>query len=72
MKLISIFQIIIAVILITVILMQNKGSGLSGLFGGTGGGAYQTKRGLEKNLFTATIVAAILFFLISLANILLA
>lgn len=72
MKLISIFQIIIAIILITVILLQNKGAGLSGLFGGSGGGAYQTKRGLEKNLFTATIVVAILFFLISLANILLA
>lgn len=72
MKLISIFQMIIAVVLITVILLQNKGAGLSGIFGGSGGNVYQTKRGLEKNLFTATIVTAILFVLISLVSIFLA
>ncbi len=64
MKLLNILQIIVSVLLIVVILMQNRGAGLSGLFGGTGN-VYQAKRGLEKNLFTATIIISIAFFVIS-------
>ena len=70
MKLLNIIQIIIALVLITVILLQNRGSGLSGIFGGSGN-IYRTKRGIEKNLYIATIILAILFFLISLANVIL-
>lgn len=70
MKLFSILQIIIAIVLMVLILLQNRGAGLSGLFGGAGN-VYQTKRGLEKKLFTATIAASIIFFLVSLANIIL-
>ena len=70
MKLLNIAQVIIALLLMTVILMQNRGSGLSGIFGGSGN-IYRTKRGLEKNLFVATIILAILFFVISLVNIIL-
>jgi preprotein translocase subunit SecG len=47
------------------ILMQNRGAGLGGVFGGTGG-VYLTKRGLEKKLFIATIVLAVIFILLSL------
>ena len=65
MKLLNILQIIIAVALMIVILMQNKGGGLSGIFGG-GGEVFQTKRGIEKKLFYATIVLSILFFVVSL------
>lgn len=64
---IQILQTIISVLLIIVILMQSRGSGLGSTFGG-GGGVYLTKRGMEKKLFIATIVLAVLFFLISLAN----
>lgn len=47
--------------------MQSKTSGLSGAFGGDdAAGAFQTRRGLEKTLFHATLVIAILFALISL------
>ncbi len=70
MKLLNIIQIIIAILLVTVILLQNRGSGLSGIFGGSGN-VYRTKRGIEKNLFIATIILAILFFLISMANVIL-
>jgi len=66
MELIRIFQIIIAVVLIAVILMQNRGSGLSNVFGGGGGNVYMTKRGLEKKLFVATIVLSVMFLSISL------
>ena len=67
-KNIQIIQIIIAILLIVAILLQNRGSGLSNVFGGSSN-VYRTKRGLEKKLFIATIVLAVMFLLISLANI---
>lgn len=70
MKNLQIAQIIVAVLLMLAILSQNRGVGLSGVFGGTGN-IYRTKRGLEKKLFIATIILAVLFFSISLAVILL-
>jgi len=63
---IKIIQIIVAILLMTAILMQNRGAGLGGVFGGTGG-VYLTKRGLEKKLFIATIVLAVIFILLSLS-----
>ena len=57
---INIVQIITAVLLIVFVLLQQRGSGLGGAFGG-GGEVYQTKRGVEKGLFVATIVVGILF-----------
>lgn len=62
---IKIVQIIVAVLLMVAILMQNRGAGLGGVFGGSGG-VYLTKRGLEKKLFIATIVLAAIFILLSL------
>ena len=62
---IKIAQIAIAILLVVAILMQNRGSGLGGVFGGSGG-VYLTKRGLEKKLFIATIVLAVIFIFLSL------
>lgn len=42
-------------------MLQNRGSGLSGVFGG-GGGSFSVKRGAEKVLFKFTIILSILFF----------
>ena len=66
MRNLQIAQIIIAILLMSAILMQNRGVGLSGVFGGSGN-IFRTKRGIEKKLFVATIVLAVLFFSISLA-----
>jgi len=63
---IKIAQIVVAIALMVAILMQNRGAGLGGVFGGSGG-VYLTKRGLEKKLFVATIVLAAIFLLLSLA-----
>lgn len=63
---IKISQIIVAILLMLSILLQNRGSGLGGVFGGGGGGVYLTKRGLEKKLFIATIVLSVIFVLLSL------
>jgi len=64
----NIIQIAVAVLLMAAILMQSRGSGLGAAFGGDGN-VYRTKRGVEKSLFTATIVLAVAFFVLSLAAI---
>ncbi len=59
---IAIIQIILAVIIIGLILLQERSSGMSGLFGGGGDDAYyQTRRGMEKFIFIGTIVASVAF-----------
>lgn len=68
MKWLKIFQIIIAILLMIAILLQSRGVGLGGIFGGTDA-VYRTKRGIEKTLFSATIVLSVLFFLIALFSV---
>ena len=58
----NIVQIAIAVLLTVTILFQQRGTGLSGAFGGEGG-VYFKKRGAEKILFIASIILATLFIL---------
>lgn len=57
----NIAMIIVSVLLVTTVLLQQRGAGLSGAFGGDGSGAYHTKRGLEKIIFFATIALSVLF-----------
>ncbi len=56
-------QIILSVLLAAVILLQQTGAQVGGAFGGQDNmsSAFHTRRGLEKTLFTATIIIAILF-----------
>jgi preprotein translocase subunit SecG len=63
-----IVQIVLAIVLITVVLMQSKGSSLGGIFGGDASSVYRTRRGFEKRLFQFTIGLAILFFLVALIS----
>ena len=65
MDILKLIQIAIAIALMAAILMQSRGAGLGGLFGG-GGNVYLTKRGIEKKLFQATIALSIIFFMTSL------
>ncbi len=58
---ITIVNIVSACVLIVSILLQQRGSGLGAVFGGEGS-IYRTKRGIEKILFFASIVLAVLFF----------
>ncbi len=62
-------QLIVSVLLITVILLQAKGSGLSGVFGGEGG-IYRSKRGVEKILVFATIGLSVIFLVLSISQVL--
>ncbi|MDO8499165.1 MAG: preprotein translocase subunit SecG [bacterium] len=61
----NIVQIVLSTLLIVAILLQQKGAGLSGVFGGSSN-IYSTKRGVDKILFYATIGLVIGFFLVSI------
>ncbi|MEY4731272.1 MAG: hypothetical protein RL681_218 [Candidatus Parcubacteria bacterium] len=56
-----IIQIIVSVLIVVLILLQERSAGLSGLMGGEGGGFYQTRRGLERIIFIATICLVVVF-----------
>lgn len=53
-------SVLSAILLVIFILMQERGSGLSSTFGGTGT-FYASKRGVEKIIFRFTILLAIVF-----------
>lgn len=66
----QIAEIIVSIIVIGLILLQERSAGLSGLFGGDsgGGGVYQARRGVEKFVFTGTIIFGIIFLALSIAK----
>jgi len=59
-SLILAIQVVISILLIASILLQQRGVGLGGAFGGEGN-VYRTRRGVERSLFSSTIVLSILF-----------
>lgn len=63
-------QIIISVSLIVVILLQAKGTGLGSSFGGASQ-VYRSRRGMEKMILYLTIALVILFFIVSVLQVIL-
>ena len=59
-------QLIVCVALILAVLLQARGSGLSGTFGGDSA-VYRSRRGIERRLWQFTIVLIVLFVLFSIA-----
>ncbi|MBI4993139.1 MAG: preprotein translocase subunit SecG [Candidatus Magasanikbacteria bacterium] len=66
-KILLIIQAISAILLVVVILLQQKGSGLGAAFGGSSN-IFSTRRGIDKTLFRATIVIAVIFFGVAVAS----
>ena len=60
-------QIVIAVALILVSLLQVRGGGLGGIFG-QADTVYRTKRGIEKTLFQLTIALVVVFIVLSIVS----
>lgn len=56
----GIITIVSAVLMTVSILLQSRGASLGAGFGSTGE-LYTTRRGVDKNLFEATIVLAVVF-----------
>ena len=56
----NIVQLVLGVFLIIAILLQSRGAGLSGTFGGDSA-VYTTRRGPEKFLYWLTVVLAVIF-----------
>ena len=63
-------QIIVAVLLVTSILLQQRGTALGSSFGGSEGTFFATRRGIQQKLYVATIILGILFVALSLSNLL--
>ena len=64
-------QIVLSVLLMVCVLLQRTGASLGGAFGADNfSSGFHTRRGLEKTLFRATIVIAILFALSALIHLL--
>jgi preprotein translocase subunit SecG len=60
-------QIIVSIALMVAILLQARGTGLSGAFGGDSA-VYRSRRGIERRLWQFTIILAVLFAVFSLAS----
>ncbi len=60
-----IIQIVVALLLIVVILLQSQGTGLAGTFGG-GGEFYRSRRSVEKVLVWITTALIVAFGIISI------
>jgi len=64
----NVAQIIVAVVLIGVLLMQVRGGGLGGIFG-QADTTFRARRGLERTLFRFTIALSVVFILLAILNI---
>ena len=64
--LLAIGQLIVSLALVISILMQARGTGLSGAFGGDSA-VYRSRRGVERRLWQFTIMLMVLFVLFALA-----
>ena len=66
----NIAQIVLAVTLVLIILLQVRGGGLGGIFG-QADTVYRTRRGLEKTMFQLTIALAVIFITVALISLVL-
>ena len=62
-------QIVLAITIMVLVMVQAKDAGMGNVFGGGDMGVARTRRGVEKTLFNATIVIGILFLLLSLLTV---
>ncbi len=60
-------QIIVSIALIVAVLLQSRGTGLSGTFGGDSA-VYRSRRGVERRLWQFTILLLVLFVVFSLVS----
>jgi len=69
-SILQIVTIVSAALMILAILLQQRGASLGAGFGSSGE-LYTTRRGIDKNLYEATVVLAVIFVLSILAGLIL-
>ncbi len=68
LNILFVVQTILAVTLIVALLLQLRGQGFTGSFGGGSDSIYRTRRGVEKTLFQFTIGLAVAFMLVAVVT----
>ena len=61
----NIAQLVLAIAVVLVVLLQVRGGGIGGIFG-QADTVYRTKRGVEKTLFQLTIALVVMFITVSI------
>jgi preprotein translocase subunit SecG len=61
----AVAEVILAIVLIALVLLQAKGTDLGGFMGGdsSSSGGYRTRRGIEVTLYRATVGFSVAFFI---------
>jgi preprotein translocase subunit SecG len=65
---INLAQILLAITLIALVLLQAKGNSASAFFNREAATTYRTRRGVERTILQATVVIAVVFCVLSLIN----
>ena len=68
---VSVAQIILSIVLIVLIMLEVRGSSIGGFLGTGDSPVYRTRRGFERTLLNVTIGVAILYFIVSIASVIL-
>lgn len=70
MELVNVLKYILAidcVVIVVMVILQTRSGGLGAVFGGGGAGEYRSKRGTEAMFYNLTIIAGVVFGVVSLA-----
>jgi len=65
---IDLAQVVLAIALIVLVLLQAKGNSASAFFNREAATTYRTRRGVERTILQATVIIAIIFCILSLIN----
>ncbi|MBV9786985.1 MAG: preprotein translocase subunit SecG [Chloroflexi bacterium] len=65
---IDLAQVVLAITLIVLVLLQAKGNSASAFFNREAATTYRTRRGVEKTILQATVAIGIFFCILSLIN----
>jgi protein translocase SecG subunit len=64
-------QILVSFLIVACVLLQQRGTGLGGAFGGGGDGSFfATRRGIQQKLYLLTWVLGTMFLVLAILNLL--
>ncbi len=69
-EILLVIQVVVAILLVGIIMLQNRGGGIGSVFGGESA-VYRSRRGAEKLMHYATIALAVVFCVLSFSSVIL-